>query len=65
MQESIHFPPEFFELRRKNNISWIVLFGSAARHEAGPESDVDLLVRFSKNISLLKLVRLEREFSQS
>ena len=40
------------------------VFGSAARGEEGPDSDIDLLVRFSEPKSLLELVRIEREFSE-
>ena len=39
------------------------VFGSVARNEANDQSDIDLLVEFSKRISLLKLVALEREIS--
>lgn len=35
------------------------LFGSAARGEAGPKSDIDLLVEIKKNISLLDFIHLE------
>jgi len=41
----------------------IGVFGSMARGEATAQSDIDLLVRFSKNKSLLALVALEREIS--
>lgn len=43
----------------------IALFGSFARGDAGPESDVDLLVDFAKPTGLLTLVRLERELSEA
>jgi predicted nucleotidyltransferase len=39
------------------------VFGSVARNEATSESDIDLLVTFSKPISLLQLVCLEQELS--
>jgi hypothetical protein len=44
----------------------ILLIGFAlpkGRGEAAEESDIDLLVKFSKGKSLLTLVRLEREIS--
>lgn len=35
------------------------LFGSVARDEAGPDSDVDLLVEFSKPVGLFELVDIQ------
>jgi hypothetical protein len=43
----------------------IGVFGSTVRGEAGKDSDIDLLVRFSKRKSLLAVVRLERELSEA
>lgn len=39
------------------------MFGSFARGEAGEASDVDLIADFSTRVSLLDLVRIEREFA--
>jgi hypothetical protein len=47
------------------NASKIGIFGSYARGEAGPESDLDLLVDFSERKSLLTLVRIQRELSEA
>jgi len=44
------------ELRSEFAIKSLALFGSVARDEAGPTSDVDLLVEFSRPIGLLHLV---------
>lgn len=41
------------------------IFGSAARDEATAQSDVDLLVKFSKQKGLFALVRLERILSEA
>ncbi len=41
---------KIIEACRKNDISFCALFGSFARGEAGENSDIDLLVRFSKPI---------------
>jgi len=43
------------------------IFGSYARGENKPGSDLDVLVHldYSKQISLLKLVRVEREISEA
>ena len=40
------------------------IFGSMARGEAKKDSDIDLIVRFSRRKGLLALVRLERELSE-
>lgn len=47
----------------ENDATMVGLFGSAARGEATADSDIDLVVRFSKPKSLLELVRLERRLS--
>ena len=36
------------------------IFGSVVRGEAGPESDVDILVEFSRPVSLFGFVRLQQ-----
>jgi len=41
----------------------IGIFGSFARKEDTPESDIDILVRFKRTISLFDLVKIERELS--
>jgi predicted nucleotidyltransferase len=49
---------------RKYGVSSLAVFGSCARNEAGPESDLDLLVSFTGRIGLLRMVALERELSE-
>ncbi len=41
-------------------VSSVALFGSLARGEATEDSDIDLLVEFSKPIGLLQFVALKR-----
>ena len=41
-------------------VSSMYLFGSTARDEAGPESDVDLLVEFSKPVGLFEFIELKQ-----
>ena len=43
----------------------IAVFGSYARQEEHPGSDIDILVEFSPRKSLLDLVRIEREMSEA
>ena len=48
----------------RHGASRIGVFGSYARGEARPDSDLDLLVWFSEQKSLLGVIRLERELSE-
>jgi len=52
------------EICEKNGITFVGVFGSIARKEDNEHSDVDLLISFAGEKSLLDLVRLEREFAQ-
>ena len=49
----------------KYHVATISLFGSMARNEATEASDIDLLVSFSRPVSLLQRVTLERELSDA
>jgi predicted nucleotidyltransferase len=51
------------EICRQNDVVRVGVFGSMARGEATEQSDVDLIVEFSKRKSLLALVALERKIS--
>jgi len=42
----------------------IGIFGSYARNEQTKDSDIDILVKLNKGITLLQLVRLENELSE-
>ena len=48
---------------KKNDISFLGLFGSYARGDQKEQSDVDFLASFSRRKSLLDLVRIERDLS--
>ncbi|HPF36308.1 MAG TPA: nucleotidyltransferase family protein [Candidatus Krumholzibacteria bacterium] len=52
------------DLCRKHGVRKVSLFGSFARGDAGPESDVDLIVEFAEPTGFLALVRLEHELSE-
>ncbi len=49
----------------KQGAKKIAVFGSYARGEAKPDSDIDVLVEFSPRKSLLEFVRIERELSEA
>ncbi len=44
---------------KKAGVLKSALFGSFARNEAGPESDVDLLVEFPEDKTMLDLIELQ------
>ncbi|MBI4319512.1 MAG: nucleotidyltransferase family protein [Chloroflexi bacterium] len=52
------------DICERNDVSFLGLFGSYARDDYTRESDIDLLVRFSKPKSLLDLVRIQREMTE-
>jgi hypothetical protein len=54
---------EAVSLYNKYHVKTLRIFGSWARGESRTDSDIDLLVTFSKPISLLQMVGLERELS--
>ncbi len=56
---------KLIDICRANDVKMIGVFGSVARGEATPNSDIDLLVQFSKRKSLLKMVKLERQLSDA
>jgi predicted nucleotidyltransferase len=50
------------EICRQNGVAMLGVFGSVARGEETPESDVDLLVKLSKPVGLIEFIRLEDKF---
>lgn len=48
------------EKLKEYGVKSLALFGSVARDEARPDSDVDLLVEFSQPVDLFDFVRLQQ-----
>lgn len=48
----------------RNDIAYLGVFGSYARGDFTPESDIDLLVRFARQENLLDLVRIEDQLTE-
>ncbi|MGC8880651.1 MAG: nucleotidyltransferase family protein [Anaerolineae bacterium] len=66
MVEELPFDVDkLIELCRQNGVVQIALFGSVARGEADQQSDIDLMVKFSQRISLLRFAALERQLSEA
>lgn len=51
------------ELQEEYPIRELGVFGSYARDEQRPESDLDILVTFDRPVTLFDLVRLENELT--
>ncbi len=52
------------ELREQFGVRHLSLFGSVARDEAGPDSDVDVLVEFDRPTGLFGLFRLQDHLAE-
>jgi predicted nucleotidyltransferase len=52
------------ELEEQFNVASLSLFGSVARDEAGTDSDVDLLVEFSKPVGLFQFIGLQQRLEE-
>jgi len=50
---------------RQYHVESVSLFGSMVRGEATPESDIDLIVSFSKSVGYFHLVALERKLTEA
>ena len=67
MNPNVFIPKDrLAECCRANGIARLDVFGSALREDFGPESDIDLLVKFDpgRTPGLFDIVRIEREFSE-
>jgi predicted nucleotidyltransferase len=50
---------------REQGATKVAVFGSYARGEERPDSDIDVMVEFAGKKTLLELVRIERELYES
>ena len=53
------------ELKERYHVSYLGVFGSYIREEQKPESDLDVLVEFSKTPTIFKFVNLENYLSEA
>jgi uncharacterized protein len=51
------------DLCQRHGVSRLRLFGSAARGEERPDSDIDIIVDFDRPIGYLELIRFENALS--
>ena len=65
MLDEIHAKrDEIYAIARKHKAEKLWVFGSCARKEERPDSDVDMLVKFGGGIGLLEYAGFERELSR-
>lgn len=59
-------PDEIAAFCKRRQITELALFGSVLRDDFGPDSDIDVLVRFSPDakLSFLSLDQMEEELSE-
>ncbi len=50
---------------KRNDVEFAAIFGSRARGEGRPDSDLDIIVRFGKPKSLWDLIGVEQEIEDS
>ena len=53
------------DLLKDRGASKVAVFGSYVKNMENPDSDLDVIVEFSKRKTLLELVRIEREVSEA
>ncbi|MCX6048342.1 MAG: nucleotidyltransferase domain-containing protein [Chloroflexi bacterium] len=56
VKEPVLNKQKLIEIARKHGAIYLALFGSYARGEAYPDSDVDLYARFGRHISLFEML---------
>lgn len=52
------------ELSEEYHVSSLSLFGSVARDEAQPDSDIDILVEFSHPVGLFHFIELQQRLEE-
>jgi predicted nucleotidyltransferase len=55
---------EIYEIARKHKAGKVYVFGSCARKEETPDSDVDILVELENGASLFDLMDLQDEYQK-
>jgi hypothetical protein len=53
------------DILKNHGAEYVAVFGSVARGEARADSDIDILVRFNKDISLLEHIGMAQELEDT
>ncbi|MBD1401278.1 nucleotidyltransferase family protein [Pelovirga terrestris] len=65
MKTNPEMEQQLISILRQYGATQVGIFGSYARNEATPASDLDLLVNFSERKSLMTLARIRRELTEA
>ncbi|MBN2544826.1 MAG: nucleotidyltransferase family protein [Spirochaetes bacterium] len=63
-KEKIINNPEIINICKKENISYLALFGSYKNGSATENSDIDLLIKLKGSQSLFRLIKISQELSE-
>ena len=58
--EKLQYDELLNKICREEDIGSLILFGSYAREEEQVDSDIDLLVKFSRSLGMLEFMRIRR-----
>jgi len=64
-EQAISIMRQHQAMLRRFHVASLSVFGSVARGEAGPESDIDLLVTFDDSVGLFEFIRLRRHLEHA
>ncbi|MEZ4711091.1 MAG: nucleotidyltransferase domain-containing protein [Caldilineaceae bacterium] len=65
IQKQVVDKQKLIDIARRHRIAYLALFGSYAREEARPDSDVDLYVRFGRHIGLFEMLSVKHEIEDA
>ena len=61
---SFNLQNQIIEITSKYNPKLLGIFGSYSRGENKPDSDLDILIDFKKDLNLLEIIGLEQELTE-
>ena len=64
-QSKLDDQQQLARIARKHHIAYLAIFGSYARGDERPESDVDLYVRFGRDVGLFEMLGIKHEMEDA
>ena len=56
---------QLISIARKHQIAYLAVFGSYARGNVHPNSDIDLYARFGRSVGLFEMLRIKHEMEDA